>query len=242
MARIMPLLAVLLVVALIGCVQPEAAPTATPMATIGPTPTPTPEPTATPAPTPTPTPEPTPTAVAAGKFLVYFPWPAGESWRPSTAPHDPELALDFHVEGYSAGPTETPKAVVAAAPGTVMYAIYSYDNEYYTDATGGIADYGNMVVLKHDGAYTMYTHLKHESPAPLKVGDAVASGQRIGWMGYSGWSRTAVVRGAHLHFAVVEGFDFMFNVIPKEDWGFRELNGSKDLVLERDYVSQNKAP
>ncbi len=142
---------------------------------------------------------------------------------------------------HSGGPDEKPLAVRAAAPGTVFYAAYSSNNAYYTTATGTIADYGNMVVLQHDGAYTMYTHLKQESPAPLGIGDAVTAGQRIGWMGYSGWSKTATQRGAHLHFAVIEGIDPTFTIIPKADWGFYELDGSKSVVLEKDYVSQNTA-
>lgn len=213
-----------------GCTQPAASQQKAPDVTPVPTRAPTVAPLTSAAETVT---------TAPGRFLVHFPWTSGEAWRPSTAPHDPEQALDFHVEGYSAGQNEKPLAVRAAAPGTVFYATYSYGNDYYTDATKTLADYGNMVVLKHDGAYTMYTHLKQESPAPLRTGDDVAAGQRIGWMGYSGWSKTATQRGAHLHFAVIEGIDFMFNIVPKADWGFYELDGSKAVVLEKDYISQN---
>ena len=53
---------------------------------------------------------------------------------------------------------------------------------------------GNMVVIKHNNGYTTrYLHLKYGSVA-VKVGDYVAQGDVLGYMGNTGYSF-----GAHLH-------------------------------------------
>lgn len=84
-------------------------------------------------------------------------------------------------------------AVVAAAAGTVVYTLTSCPN----DNTGRNRlcgnGWGKHVVVRHAGnVYTRYAHLRE---VPVKVGDAVAKGQRVGAIGVSGLSD-----GPHLHF------------------------------------------
>ncbi|QNP71007.1 M23 family metallopeptidase [Streptomyces roseirectus] len=82
-------------------------------------------------------------------------------------------------------PTGT--VVVAAHGGTVVKA-----------GPGGAGDgaaYGNAVVIKHaNGVYSQYAHL---SRIDVKVGQVVATGQRIGLAGSTGNST-----GPHLHFEI----------------------------------------
>lgn len=57
--------------------------------------------------------------------------------------------------------------------------------------------YGNYVKIKHDnGMFTLYAHMKYGSIS-VSVGQRVAKGQVIGYMGNTGYSF-----GAHLHFEV----------------------------------------
>ena len=58
--------------------------------------------------------------------------------------------------------------------------------------TSGFSGYGNIVYLKHQGAYTLYAHL---SSVLVNQGETVKQGQLIGEVGDSGSSR-----GKHLHF------------------------------------------
>lgn len=58
--------------------------------------------------------------------------------------------------------------------------------------TSGFSGYGNIVYLKHQGAYTLYAHL---SSVLVNQGETVKQGQLIGRVGDSGSSR-----GKHLHF------------------------------------------
>ena len=79
-------------------------------------------------------------------------------------------------------------SIVAAEDGTVLLSSYGYN--------GG---YGNYVVIDHgtkNGVRytTVYAHLKSVS---VKKGDAVIKGQKIGYMGSTGWST-----GTHLHFEI----------------------------------------
>lgn len=79
-----------------------------------------------------------------------------------------------------AAPTGTP--VRATADGTVTFA-------------GWQNGYGNVVFIRHQGAYsTVYGHLS-KLAANLKVGDKVGQGDTIGYVGMTGWAT-----GPHLHY------------------------------------------
>ena len=72
--------------------------------------------------------------------------------------------------------------IVAAAPGTVIYA-------------GWLGGYGNLTVIDHGGG--LATAYGHQSRIDVAVGQQVAQGQVIGAVGSTGHST-----GPHLHFEV----------------------------------------
>jgi murein DD-endopeptidase MepM/ murein hydrolase activator NlpD len=76
--------------------------------------------------------------------------------------------------------------VLAAAPGTVVFA-------------GTMGDGAEVVVIAHDsGLVSMYAHLDNRVfPVPVKAGDTVQAGDRIGNVGLTG-----ITTGAHLHWSV----------------------------------------
>ncbi|MFX1762510.1 peptidoglycan DD-metalloendopeptidase family protein [Paraburkholderia sp. A1RI-2L] len=61
--------------------------------------------------------------------------------------------------------------IVAAAPGTVVY------------AGNGLRGYGNLLIIKHDGEYL--TAYAHNQALLVKEGETVAQGQKIAEMGNS---------------------------------------------------------
>ena len=83
--------------------------------------------------------------------------------------------------------------IVAAQKGKVIKIVSSIKGR---DLTKG---YGNYVELKHgDNIITKYCHLKYGS-ITVKVGEIVSKGQRIGYMGDTGYTF-----GAHLHFQIIK--------------------------------------
>ena len=79
-----------------------------------------------------------------------------------------------------AAPTGTP--VRTTADGVVTFA-------------GWQNGYGNVIFVRHQGAYsTVYGHLSRVAPE-LKVGAKVAQGDTIGYVGMTGWAT-----GPHLHY------------------------------------------
>ena len=77
-------------------------------------------------------------------------------------------------------------SIVAPAQGVVVFA-------------GTMGDGAEVVVLAHDsGLVSMYAHLdNHVFPVPVKAGDTVQAGERIGNVGVTG-----MTTGAHLHWSV----------------------------------------
>ena len=75
-------------------------------------------------------------------------------------------------------------AYSSANNGTVITKEYRYD-------------YGNYIVVNHNnGYYTLYAHLNKFMDG-VNVGDTVARGQQIGYVGTTGYST-----GPHIHFEV----------------------------------------
>lgn len=101
---------------------------------------------------------------------------SGYGWR-----EDPiNKRAKFHHGTDYRGKRGTP--ILAAGAGTVVFA-------------GRRGGYGRVIFIDHGGGVvTRYAHL---DKIEVKVGDAIAAGQRIGRLGSSG--RTT---GAHLHFEV----------------------------------------
>ena len=90
----------------------------------------------------------------------------------------------FHTGTDIAAPWGTP--ILAPASGTVVFA-------------GMMGDGAEVVVIAHDsGVVSMYAHLdNHIFPVPVKAGDTVQAGDRIGNIGLTG-----ITTGAHLHWSV----------------------------------------
>jgi murein DD-endopeptidase MepM/ murein hydrolase activator NlpD len=102
--------------------------------------------------------------------------PIHKSWRAHTG-------VDY------GAPTGTP--VRATGDGVVAFA----------GARGG---YGNLVVLRHAGAFsTWYAHLSRFG-AGVRTGARVSQGQTIGHVGSTGWAT-----GPHLH------YEFRVNDVPR---------------------------
>ncbi len=81
-------------------------------------------------------------------------------------------------------------AIFAAADGTVI-------------GSGFMGDYGNCVIIQHDGYLTLYAHLES---AIAECGDKLSAGDKIGTMGSTGRAT-----GVHLHFEVITAADKTVN-------------------------------
>ena len=167
------------------------------------------------------------------KMLVFFPWPRGEKRYLTTNFHE-EGGLDF------ASFTDPDAAILAAANGTVIWAVYTHPDSFntYPEGKGDLLDMGNSVILQHaPDTFTIYLHLRHEETPPVNPGQFILAGTRIGRQGDTGKSH-----GAHLHFAVVNLAFTPLPVVtarPRENWGFVELNGANTLALNAPYESGN---
>jgi murein DD-endopeptidase MepM/ murein hydrolase activator NlpD len=97
----------------------------------------------------------------------------------------------FHTGTDIAAAWGTP--VVAPAQGMVVFA-------------GTMGDGAEVVVIAHDsGLVSMYAHLDNQVfPVPVKAGDAVQAGDRIGNVGLTG-----ITTGAHLHWSVWRNGDLV---------------------------------
>ncbi len=87
-----------------------------------------------------------------------------------------------------------PGVDITAKHGTPVKAA---NDGFVTESTIGLwnGGYGGKIMVKHaDGVYTVYAHL---SKSAVTVGDAVAQGQVIGYVGSTGIST-----GPHLHFEI----------------------------------------
>ena len=91
--------------------------------------------------------------------------------------------------------------------------------------------YGNYVKLRHkDGYYTLYAHMEYNS-VKVKTGDNVKRGQRLGYMGNTGYSF-----GGHLHWEVRKPNDEKIDPIPYLD---KDLPSQDNFIKGYDYVTQD---
>ena len=115
--------------------------------------------------------------------------------------------------GYRWGTIHDGLDISGTGYGSPIYAML--DGEVISAQYGGIAgsSAGYNVVLRHNnGYYTLYAHMSGKPP--VKVGQWVTRGQRIGSMGKSG-----VATGTHVHLGVF--------------YGGRPYNGGKAINPER---------
>ncbi|MGB2568569.1 FG-GAP-like repeat-containing protein [Micromonospora citrea] len=119
----------------------------------------------------------TPAAAAGTRPLFQVPFPCGETWKMATYDGHGSYKIDFtHSSGNSLG-----RSILASASGTVSFS--------------GWGDSGGWwVMIDHPGGWqTQYLHMQY-APAVTK-GQSVAIGQRIGYVGSTGYST-----GPHLHY------------------------------------------
>lgn len=118
--------------------------------------------------------------------LTSWGWPTNPGWfitddfvwriNPITGVRERHSGIDIAGTGYYS-------PIYAANNGTIDTKGYRYD-------------YGNYVIINHNnGYYTLYGHMA--AFGKIKVGDVVARGQVIGYMGSTGYST-----GTHLHYEV----------------------------------------
>lgn len=89
--------------------------------------------------------------------------------------------------------------------------------------------YGNYVKLRHsDGYYTLYAHMEYNS-VKVKTGDKVKKGQRLGYMGNTGYSF-----GGHLHWEVRKPNDEKIDPIPYLD---KDLPSVDNFQKGYDYIT-----
>jgi len=97
--------------------------------------------------------------------------------------------------------------VYAMRSGKVVNVIEYFDDNGRDDRSW--ANKANLVYIEHENGYvSRYLHLKKNS-VPVKVGDYVTAGQKIGEQGNSGWSTAS-----HLHVAVHKGLNSVPFEIP----------------------------
>lgn len=126
---------------------------------------------------------PSATAAEARGTNFQLPFTCGDSWRLDTWGHNP--ALDMVREPDQHGTEGAP--LLASEAGTVNLSFW-HDNA------------GNVVQINHgDGYFTTYIHLESRS---VEVGDTVARGEGIGFVGRTG---AGANDHPHLHFEL--GFD-----------------------------------
>lgn len=124
--------------------------------------------------------------------LTSWGWPTGSGWiltddyvwriNPVTGARELHSGIDISGLGYYA-------PIYATNNGTIITKTYRYD-------------YGNYIVINHNnGYYTLYAHMA--AFATPKVGDTVARGELIGYMGMTGYAT-----GVHVHYEVWKGCQY----------------------------------
>jgi hypothetical protein len=152
--------------------------------------------------------------------------------------------VTFHKGDDLLGKDKGTDYVVAIDDGIVTKNTYSTSRGYYVE------------LKMNNGFFTRYLHLKKGSIL-VKVGQKVAKGQRLGYMGNSGYYTDANGKktrvGTHLHFAVANTNDTCIDPMPylmgeksfsTGDWivGAKYKTIKKKFKRYGAYVGNNKVP
>jgi murein DD-endopeptidase MepM/ murein hydrolase activator NlpD len=150
-----------------------------------------------------------------------------------------ENRADFDIQGLAAAGN-----VVASKPGTVVFVKQSSNYGSCSDANSW--PYGNMVVIQHGPSeYSWYIHLAYQS-VPVKVGDHVDNGTKIGVEGQTGYAC-----GVHVHYLASTGHS-AWPADPNSPTAYPSPTGATavdfaestwaGLTVGQTYTSQNSAP
>lgn len=119
---------------------------------------------------------------AMGELFI---WPLSGNYRITSR-------FGYRLDPFTGVPSSHTGIDLAMAQGTPIKAAMSGK----IAVVGYTNVYGNYVIIDHENGYqTLYAHL--QKPAPVKKGQRVAQGTRIGALGNTGYST-----GPHLHFTV----------------------------------------
>lgn len=135
-------------------------------------------------------------AGAGAETLYRVPWSDGLRFMFTQAPGG-RVTTHFTKAMLHAVDIAMPEGVpIVAARGGVVEAVAAHHDPAADDEP--LTYEGNFVRVRHpDGTAAIYAHLKHRGVA-VAVGEAVATGQLLGYSGASG-----DVEEPHLHFAVI---------------------------------------
>jgi 4-aminobutyrate aminotransferase-like enzyme/Ser/Thr protein kinase RdoA (MazF antagonist) len=156
--------------------------------------------------------------------------------------NEPRLLYTSPQFGVSANPTDERRTIhlgidLFVAPGSAVYAPLEGVVQAVANNTAA-QDYGPVVILRHGPGegqdfFTLYGHLTKESLAKLRVGQAIARGERLGRVGAiqenGGWP-------PHLHFQVLvdlldQGTDFPGVAVAAERGVWTQLSPDPNLLL-----------
>ena len=127
--------------------------------------------------------------------------------------------------------------ISAAWDGTVTTV---YDN---VEGFSSYESRGNYVIIDHgNGVQTQYLHMLHGS-ITVNVGDYVTAGQKIGYMGSTGYST-----GAHLHFQLeihgepVDPYPYLIGEVELEDECVEDIPVTEETPpIEDNFVSTEES-
>jgi 4-aminobutyrate aminotransferase-like enzyme/Ser/Thr protein kinase RdoA (MazF antagonist) len=156
--------------------------------------------------------------------------------------NEPRLLYSSPLFGASGNPTDERRTIhlgmdLFVASGSAVYAPLEGVVHAFANNTAA-QDYGPVVILRHGPGegqefFTLYGHLTKDSLAKLRVGQAIARGERLGRVGAmqenGGWP-------PHLHFQVTvdlldRGTDFPGVALAAERGVWTELSPDPNLLL-----------
>lgn len=121
---------------------------------------------------------------------------------------------------------EDQMAIVAAAPGTI---VYKDDGNFDMSCATNGGQWNAVLVQHSDGSIAWYGHMKKDSVTPKPVGQTVVTGEYLGIVGSSGNST-----GPHLHFEIWEN-DSYTQLLDPYQGACNSLNPDSMWVSQRPY-------